>query len=138
MRLVSLASGIFWVAAALGSIAALAMLSEGPSPQSTSRADSTPQSRSRSAAESDPSRMSKLAAMFGGTASGEGRDAVRKDRGCRGGECSVGGLGRQWAKLRDYNDAADCDGASSSIDFENGCRAYAEEHAKGGKAIAAH
>lgn len=41
--------------------------------------------------------------------------------------CDVGRLGRKWAALLNFADPAECAGASTSIDFEQGCRAYVEE-----------
>jgi len=55
---------------------------------------------------------------------------VRSERSVAAGcdDCgSAGKMGRQWAELRGVHDAADCADTSSSIEFQQGCRAYAQE-----------
>jgi hypothetical protein len=137
MRWVSLGPVLFWTVAGVGTIA-LAMLSAQQAQEMESQRLSVSQGgggggAAGSASASDPSHVSKLAQMFGGYAPAEGKDGPGRNRGCSG-DCSVGGLGRKWAALRDYHDAADCDGASSSVDFEQGCRAYTQERGTGGAA----
>jgi hypothetical protein len=140
MRRVSLGPALLWTVAGAGSIALALVSAQRAQEMETQRIAASQGtgagSSASSAAGSDPSRASKLAEMFGGFSAGDAKGGNGRDRGCSG-DCSVGGLGRKWAALRDYKDAADCDGASSSVDFEQGCRDYAQERHSGGGASAA-
>jgi len=75
------------------------------------------------------------AAEKGGTDYADGRStsslgAVRAEKAVSTGcdDCgSAGKIGRHWAEVRGFHDAAECAGASASIEFQQGCRAYAQE-----------
>jgi len=125
----SLGSWLFWSASGLG-ILSLAYLSSGQSRQKEVR-----HSVSNPAASTATGGDQQDSAEKGGTDYFDGRSSaslgtVRSEKSTSSGcdDCgSAGKVGRHWAELRGFHDAAECADASSSIEFQQGCRAYAQE-----------
>lgn len=127
--LTSLGSWLFWSASGLG-ILSLAYLSAGYSRQKDVR-----HSASTPAVSTPADKDQQDAPEKGGIDYADGRStstsgAARAEKststGCS--DCgSAGKIGRQWAQLHGFHDAAECAEASASIEFQQGCNAYAQE-----------